>query len=159
MISLNENKRKLQFAVVGAIFIALLALIVPILFSLSSKKVATPGLTVEKVIPPNNQTEKLPQDIKAKKQKIIDGKIKEDKGDYIIYDANNFKIVYLPSREIFFATITSEPVVKNRENVQNWFKKFDLNQEDLCELPLRLLVDFKLKKDNPNFSPLPDGCK
>ncbi|MEK7581647.1 MAG: hypothetical protein AAB512_05185 [Patescibacteria group bacterium] len=158
MISLNESKRKLQFAVVGAIIIAILALVIPILFFRSSNKVETPTLSVEKVIPPNEQTEKLPQDIKAKKQKIIDGKLKEDKGDYIIYDSAEYKIVYLPSREIFFATIKVEPVAKNRENVQNWFEKFDLKQEDLCNLPLRLLVDSKFKKANLDFSPLPDGC-
>lgn len=158
MINLSQYQKKLQLATIGAIIIGVLALLLPILF-LNKKMPETPTLTVEKMIPPQNQTENIPQDMKTKKQKIIDSKIKVDKGDYIIYESADFKIIYLPSREIFFTTINKEPVVKNRENAQNWFKKFDLKQEDLCNFPVRLLVDFKLKNDNPDFNPLPDDCK
>lgn len=158
MISLNESKKKLQLGVLGAVIIGLLVLMIPILFLKSSKKVGAPTLTVEKMIPPQSQTEKIPQDIKTIKQTIIDAKIKEDNGDYIIFESVDFKIIYLPSREIFFVTILRERVAKNKQNAEDWFKKFGLKQEDLCNLPVRFMVDFNLKKNNLNFNPLPSGC-
>lgn len=111
-----------------------------------------------KVIPPKEERANLPLEIQKIRQNIIDAKILEKNGDLLLFKNDAIEIEYIPSPDIFFVKILKEPPQTYKKQAQDWFLKFGPNQSDLCSLPVRFILDFSLKKTNPNFSPLPDGC-
>ena len=160
-INLNENKKKLQFAIIGAILIIAAVLIIPTFFFKKQKPMASASpspITVQKLVPTKQESQNIPANIKAIKQKIVDSKEGEDNGDIIIKKTEAFKVIYLPARESFLVFITKDPADKSKSNAEKFFTSFGLKQTDLCTLPVRFVIDFSLKAKNPAFNPLPNGC-
>ena len=112
-----------------------------------------------KVIPSKQDIANLPSDTKKIRQKILEGKEIIKGKDLTLYKDDNYEIEYVPTPDIFFVKILRDPVQIYKNQAQDWFINFGLKQTDLCTFPVRFFLDFKLKKTNPNFSALPDGCK
>lgn len=156
MLNLNQNKKKLQILVISIVVLLAGFFIIPILLISKNQK---PNLTVEKLIPPQQEIDKIKTESKDIKQKIIDSKEKEINGDFIIKETEKYKIVYPPTLKIFFVTIKAEPVNSSKEEAQKFFRDFGLSQNDLCSLPVRFsIADYTIKNRNKNFNLLPDNC-
>lgn len=126
-------------------------------FSLPTTTPIPGGAT--KVIPPKEEVGKLSAEVKEIRRKIISGYIANQGGDLLLYKTDSFEIEYIPPGDIFFVKIYQDPAAEAKKQAQNWFTGFGLKQEDLCGLPVRFfLSSFELKKTNPNFNILPDGC-
>lgn len=161
-LSQNQNKFRIIFAVAASLVLILLVILI-ISFITGGKKQeelpeAQPSITTQKLIPPTKGREPQPLDVQKIKNQLIENPI-EDKGDKILEITDNFRIVYVPTPDIFFVQITKDPAQGAKVQAQDWFVQKGLAQGDLCNLPVRfLLFNASLKKTNPNFNPLPDGC-
>jgi|SRR3989344_4618697 len=146
--------------VFAILFVLIIIVLIYSIFS-SSNKPSTEfqGEPVKtKTIPPREDVQKLPQETKSIRGKIIESQIDEIGGDIILYKDDSMDIKYIPTPDIFFVSIHKEPVNEAKIKAQGWFLNFGLEQTELCTLPVRFLLDFELKKTNPNFNPLPSGC-
>jgi len=120
---------------------------------------ASPLINPQVVIPPKTEREKLPKDVQQIREKIIAAQIVNEKGDIVLYTSSSYRIIYVPTPDIFFVMISKEPVQNFQQEAQKWFLNFGLEQSDLCDLPVRfVLTERQLKQANPNFNILPDGC-
>lgn len=127
-----------------------------ILFSLKTGKKAP--IASNKIVPPQVAPENLPKEIKNLKSKLIALTIRNNNGDLLIYQSQNFYIEYISSPQVFFVKILKD-VNKSKLDAQNWFIGQGAKQEDLCTLPVRFfLATTQARKENLNFSSLPDGC-
>lgn len=112
-----------------------------------------------KIFPSKDERAKLSQDIQKIKQEIIAAKIPNKGKDILLYKDAAIEIEYIPSPDIFLVKVHKEPPDTYKKQAQGWFLESGLKESGLCILPVRFVLDFKLKKANPNFSPLPDGCQ
>ncbi|HBG82165.1 MAG: hypothetical protein UU05_C0014G0019 [Candidatus Curtissbacteria bacterium GW2011_GWA1_40_47] len=171
MLTLTNIQPRLKIilfaGIVGIILIIVIGIVLASLPSqkLPSKKPSTiassptPITNPEVIIPPKEEREKLPIDVKTIRKKIIDSKIDERGGDVILYESSAHRIIYVPNIDIFFVMILEDPAAEIKKEAQLWFLNFGLEQIDLCDLPVRFtLFNQQLKKTNPNFNILPDGC-
>lgn len=161
-LSQNQNKLKLALILAGSFILILLVLIIFSSIKKTKPKQALPqpSISAQTLIPPKAEIEKQPQSIKDIKQKIIASPIENNGGDLILYKTDSFRISYVPILEIFFVDILRDPAQTAKKQAQDWFLNFGLKQEELCDFPVRFsLFNINLKKTNPNFSLLPDGCQ
>lgn len=162
MLNLAQNQNKIRFflIIVGAIII--FAITFGVLSLLNRPKNTTPpqpSIKPEVLIPSKSEIEKQPDEIKRIREKIVTSPLANENGDLVLYKEESYRIVYVPPVEIFFAQILKDPAKSAKKQAQDWFIKFGLKQSDLCTLPVRfLLYNPDIKKTNPNFSLLPDGC-
>lgn len=154
-MNLYQNQKKLQI-IVGACLFFVIAMAIGVLFSLNIGK-KTP-LAPNKIVPPQIAPENLPKEVKDLKSKLIASPIKNNNGDLLIYQSQNFYIEYITSPQVFFVKILKD-VDKSKILAQNWLKGQGAKQEDLCTLPVRFfLATTEARQENLNFSSLPDGC-
>lgn len=155
-MNLYNNQKKLQI-IVGACLFFVIAMAIGILFSLNTGKKAAP-IAPNKIVPPQVTPESLPKEVKDLKSKLIGKTIKNNNGDLLLYQSQNFYIEYITSPQVFFVTILRE-VDKSKIQAQEWFKEQGAKPEDLCNLPVRFVLgSIEARKENLNFSSLPDGC-
>lgn len=155
-MNLYQNQKKLQIIVIAGIFF-FIAMAIGILFSLNTVK--KEPLAPNKIVPPQIAPESLPKEIKDLKTKLITKPIKNNLGDLLIYQSQNFYIEYITSPQVFFVSIIKD-VDKSKILAQDWFKGQGAKQEELCTLPVRFVLSTKeARKENLKFSSLPDGCK
>lgn len=154
-MNLYQNQKKLQI-IVGACLFFVLAMVIGVLFSLNTGK-KTP-LAPNKIVPPQVAPESLPKEVKDLKAKLIGKTIKNNNGDLLIYQSQNFYIEYISSPQVFFVKILKD-AEKSKLEAQNWFKEQGAKQEDLCTLPVRFFLStIEVRKENLKFSSLPEGC-
>lgn len=164
MLSLNQSKNKLKLALILAGSFILILLVLIIFSSIkktkpTKKTLPQSSISAQTLIPPKAEIEKQPQSIKDIKQKIIASPLQNNAGDLILYKSDSFRISYVPILDMFFVDILKDPAQDAKKRAQDWFINFGLKQKDLCTLPVRFsLFNINLKKTNPNFSNLPDGC-
>jgi len=162
MLTLSQIKPKLILAV--PVLVVLFVVFTLVAIFTSGKKTPAPSaipqssINPQVLIPPKQTTETKTQDIKQIRDKIIASQIAQDKGDIILFTSPAYRIIYVPTPDIFFVMITKDPQT-SRDASQKWFLDFGLNQDNLCTLPVRFVInDFQLKKQFPDFNPLPDNC-
>ena len=163
MINLTLLRSKVKFIILGAAVI--LIIIAAIIISTFGKKDATPrnqtstSTEPNAIAPPQTKSENLSEDIKVVRKKIIDSQIANRNGDIILYESENYQIEYIPTPDVFFVRIFRDPASIYKKESQEWFIKFGLKQQELCDLPVRfLLTSFELRKSNSSFTSLPDNC-
>src|SRR3990167_3648857 len=112
------KKRYLKPGVIIIVAVAVL-LIVVMVFALKPKPKDTPQpqtklpesvneLGGKQVIPPKSQRQELNDKVKTVKQEILKSKIGEDNGTIILFRSSSYKIEYVPTPDIFLATILTE---------------------------------------------------
>ena len=157
MLTLTNIQPRLKIILfAGIVGIILIIVIGIVLASLPSQKLPSkkPSTIASSPTPITN-----PIDVKTIRKKIIDSKIDERGGDVILYESSAHRIIYVPNIDIFFVMILEDPAAEIKKEAQLWFLNFGLEQIDLCDLPVRFtLFNQQLKKTNPNFNILPDGC-
>lgn len=162
-MNLTETKPKARIILIGiAIFIVIILVIA--IFSLFKREKApqpspSPQIAPNKIVPPTKKPEELAQTVQEIRKEIIASEIANRKGDIILFDSTNYEIAFIPPMEVFFVTIYKDPAEGFKKEAQDWFKNFDLKQEDLCDLSVRFVLgNFEIRKTNPSFTSLPDGC-
>ncbi|MCR4324715.1 MAG: hypothetical protein NUV69_03430 [Candidatus Curtissbacteria bacterium] len=163
MLNLNAIRQRSPLFTIAVIFV-LIGLILLSVFSARDKKSPTPlespnpsALSPEVIIPPKEKTVQENKDIKPIRDKIIASELSNQNGDIVLFESQDFRIVYVPTPDIFFVMVNQNPI-ESRVLAQKWFLDFELKQQDLCTLPVRFILNFELKQQNPNFNILPDGC-
>lgn len=99
-------------------------------------------------------------------QKLRDGLIKPENiiennnGDLLLVLTDDYRIEYIPSPDIFIATLQKEPVENNRKKAEKWFLDKGFSQENLCNLGLQFILHSSLTQDykTKGFSSRPTGC-
>lgn len=164
-ISLTENKRLFRLLLSSSVVAGIIVLVVVAfsVFNLTRKKgpsQAQPPIAPNIIVPPKVNPETLPAGIKAIRQKIISSQIGENHGDILLYQTDTYQIEYIPTPNVFFVTINADPAPQAKNETQQWFLSFGLEQEDLCNLPVRFILgNLDVRKTNPEFTSLPDGCQ
>lgn len=154
-MNLYNNQKKLQILVLAFVFFVI-AMTIGILFSLNTGK--KEPLAPNKIAPPQVAPESLPKEVKDLKSKLVGKTIKNNNGDLLLYQSQNFYIEYITSPQVFFVTILRD-VDKSKIQAQNWFKGQGAKPEDLCNLPVRFVLgSIEARKENLKFSSLPEGC-
>jgi len=162
-MNLTENKRQLQILTIGAALVVFIILVVVVISLVGRKKPVTsppkPSIAPNVVIPPQTKPEDLQPDVIEIRKKIIASQIGNRSGDILLYQADSYIIEYIPAPDVFFVTINKDPAPEAKQQAQEWFLDFGLQQSDLCDLPVRFILDnFEIRKTNPTFTSLPDGC-
>lgn len=164
-MNLSQNQNKFKIALIAGVVILFVILAITIIAGLKrtqapNSSTQTPGPTINPqiLIPPIQNRSPVPQTAAEIKQQILKNPIL-DNGDKILFTNANYRIVYVPTPDIFFIQILKDPANTARQDAQDWFTQKGLSQKDLCNLPVRfVLFNQDLKKTNPNFNYLPDGC-
>ena len=169
-MNLTELRKKSPFliAVVAFVVIILLVVIIYAFFNrpqkipqpspspqTSSKENVAPNI----IIPPKIGPEQLSPETKETREKVIASQIADNHGDILLRKTDTFIIEYIPSPDLFIVTIKKDPAGEAKEQAQEWFLNFGLKQQDLCNLPVSFILwTFDLRRTNPDFTSLPDGC-
>ncbi len=109
------------------------------------------------IIPPKQETLQKTQNIKQIRDKIIASKIENDNGDIVLFKSDSYRIIYVPTPDLFFVNIFKDPQ-NSKTSAEKWFLDFGLKAPDLCTLPVRFLINFELKQQSPDFNILPNRC-
>lgn len=162
-MNLTETKWKFQTLIVLVTAFLFVIAIVVVFTMVNRKRQITPSpqpsIAPNVIIPPETKSENLPSDVQETRKKIIATQIENRQGDILLYKAGSFIIEYVPTPDIFFVTINNDPVTEAKQQAQKWFLDFGLAQSDLCDLPVRFVLgNFEIRKTNPTFTSLPDGC-
>lgn len=159
----NQNKFKLILLGSGIIVVILVVFSLFSIFTKSSPPKTTPTTTTtqsidpDKFIPPVESRPQTPKNVESIKTQLIESAAQ--KGDLVIYQEDSFRIIYIPTPDLFLAQISKEPVEQARKNAQDFFLEKGLSLTEICNLPLRFaLFDPALKTSNPSFNYFPDGC-
>lgn len=119
----------------------------------------SPPIAPNTIVPPQKEPQELPKTIQEIRKTILSKQIEDRSGDIILFENENYQIAYIPAPNVFFVTIYKDPATQFKQEAQNWFKDFGFKQEDLCDLPVRFVLgNFEIRKTNPTFTSLPDGC-
>ncbi|MDP3998620.1 MAG: hypothetical protein Q8P89_03325 [bacterium] len=84
------------------------------------------------------------------KKKAISNPLKENQGDLLLLENQDFKIEYAKSPDAFFVTMKSENILRYEQyndQVENWFVSKGFNKDDLCKLVVIYAIDPNLKTD------------
>ncbi len=156
-MTLTKNRKIFQIAI-GTVVLIVLVILISIIFALrSSKKDETSKIAPNKIVPPQT-SQPITQSVQSLIDKLIASPLKNTNGDLLLYESNNFYIEYITSAKVFFVKIKRDPDKSKRES-QKWFISKGFKQEDLCTISVRyILTNLDLRKENPTFSSLPDGC-
>lgn len=164
-MNLTENRNK--FVIITVILAIVLLVILSASFMSGFKKNPQPNditntpstkIDPQKFLPPQKVKEQEPKRARDIRQEIILS-TSDKNGDKIAFSSVNYRIIYVPTPDIFFVQIFKDPADSYRRQAQDWFIQKGLTQTDLCNLPVRILLfDPGLKKTNPNFNYFPDGC-
>jgi len=162
-MKLSEIQPKFKFiALFTSIGILGLVVILIIAFSSFKKPVqpqAKPSIAPNNIVPPTKKTEELPKNVQTIKQQIVESATENKGGDLTLQKNEAFIIRYIPAPNVFMVTLLQRPAETYKSQAEDWFKKYGLKQEELCNLPVRFsLGTNKLRKENPNFSSLPKDC-
>ena len=162
-MNLTENKRLFQLLTIAIVLIifVILAMVIFSLFGRRKPVTSPPKASIAPniVIPPQTKPEDLQPDVIEIRKKIIASQIDNRGGDILLFQADSFVIEYIPAPDVFFVTIDKDPASEAKQQAQKWFLDFGLQQNDLCDLPVRFILDnFEIRKTNPTFTSLPDGC-
>lgn len=160
---MNLSSVKKIFPIIAAVFIiiVIILLVIPLMNRQDSPDTNQP--VVNNTSPTTfresiENVNKLPKNIKDTRQEIINGFLEDNKGDLLLHQTNDYKIEYIPSLDIFYINISKEPVDIYKQQAQDWFLNYDLEQSDICNFSIRFILAFELKTTNPDFSNLPNGC-
>lgn len=164
-MNLTENRNK--FIIVTVIIAAILLVILLVSFMAVFRKNPRPNnipdtpstkIDPQKFLPPQAVKEQEPKRARDIRQEIILS-ASDKNGDKVVFSSANYRIIYVPTPDVFFVQIFKDPADSYRREAQSWFIQKGLTQSDLCNLPVRILLfDPGLKKTNPNFNYFPDGC-
>src|SRR3990167_3465916 len=164
-MNLTELRKKSPFLITGIIIVSVLLLIIIILsfkkraVQPSSSPSPSPSIATNFIIPSKIKPEQLPDDIKEIRKKVIASQIADNHGDILLRKTDTFIIEYIPSPDLFIVTIKKDPAEEAKKQAQEWFLNFGLKQQDLCNLPVSFILwTFDLRRTNPDFTSLPDGC-
>jgi len=163
-MNLTESRPKIIIAiVVGIVLILGLGILALTSLRRQSQTVQTfspqQQKASDKIIPPTTGRSPLPKTAADIKTEIINSSTVSQGTDKILYDSQNFRIIYSPSLDLFITQIFKDPAGAYSQAAQKWFLDKGLSQQELCTLPLRLaLFNPELKQTNPNFSLLPQDC-
>lgn len=163
LMTLTESGWKLRTLVVAvaALFLVIAIIVIFTLVNRKSKPSLSPQplIAPNVIIPPQKKPEDLSSSVQEIRKKIIASQIANVGGDILLYKTAAFKIEYVPTPNIFFVTVNKDPATEAKASAQKWFLDFGLKQEDLCDLPVRFVLgNFEIRKTNPTFTSLPDGC-
>lgn len=155
-MTLTQNKKIFQ-VIIGVVALIIVVILISIIFALSSSKKADQKTISYAIVPPQKDVV-LSTNIQELKKNLIASPIKNDNDDLLLYKDTNFYIEYITSPDVFFVKITSN-TKSSKQDAQKWFTSKGFKQEDLCLISVRfMLTTTDLRKENPNFSSLPDGC-
>ena len=169
-MNLTELRKKspILFGVVALIVVILFIVIISAFFN-RPKPIPSTGPSPETaskediapniIIPPKIGPEQLSPETKEIREKVVASKIADNHGDILLHKTGSFIIEYIPSPDLFIVTIKKDPAGEAKEQAQEWFLNFGLKQQDLCNLPVSFILwTFDLRRTNPDFTSLPDGC-
>lgn len=164
-MNLTKSKKPLLILLIASTFL-IGALLILILYSYKNRQrlepqpTPVPPIAENIIVPPTVNPETLPQDVKAIRQKIIASAVKDNRGDLLLYQTSSFKIEFIKTPNVFFVTIANDPAESAKREAEAWFISFGLKQQDLCDLPVRFVLgNFEIRRTNPSFTSLPDGCQ
>ncbi len=164
-MNLTELKPKARLFFIVIIIFIVIILIIVVISSFTKKESKetqpSPSIAPNVILPPQIEPEKLPPSVQEIRQQIINSFIRNEAGDLLLFEHENkaYRIEYIPAPDVFFVKIFNDPAIQFKQESQNWFKDFGLKQEDLCDLPVRFVLgNFEIRKTNPAFTSLPDGC-
>lgn len=166
-MNLSQNQNNFKIALIVGVIIVVLIIAITIAAGVGKKPgtndfpnaaISSPTVNPQKLIPPTQNRPPVPATVQQIKQQLIANPI-SDNGDKLLYTANTFRILYVPTPDIFFVQITSGQANAVRQDAQKWFLDKGLTQKDLCNFPVRFVIfNPELKKTAPDFNFLPDGC-
>lgn len=108
---------------------------------------------------PTRRVVDLPASILKIRERIIAGYRVDRAGDLLLYQTTAYEIEYITGFDFFFVNITGGDPNAIKTEAEGWFKNFGLAQEDLCDLPLRFLIQDSLMRGlYPGYTTLPTGC-
>lgn len=141
------TKRKL--IIVAGLLVLLVALLVIIVVDTGREKSST---LLEKQVPPVDKKR-----VAEIKQQIAWSSAQKT-GDWPIYSEERFKIEYAPRAAVFFVTILKSPFEESKMAAEEWFKKYGLNSQELCEIQITFIAPREVKEAFSGLDIVPTGC-
>lgn len=164
-MNLTQVKSKFYLVIIAFVIIVVVVGLISIISfknnsgSQNPSPQTAPSIAPNVIVPPKKKPTDLPSDIQEIRKKIIASQIGKTGGDILLYKTASFVIEYIPTPDIFFVTISKDPALDAKQQAQKWFLDFGLQQNNLCDLPVRFILgNLQIRKTNPNFTSLPDGC-
>ena len=161
-LSQNQSRYKLIICVgIGVIIIIIITLLIGAFTSKNKDDqtiLPSPSpIDLERFIPPIDKREETPQAVLNIKDQILQNAT-DDNGDKILIQSKGYRIIYVPTLDTFLVLISKDPAETYRSEAQNYFLANGLSLTDICNLPVRFVINPEQKSTNPNFNYFPDNC-